>query len=132
MKLIKITSIAGLVKIRDPLEDGLPPDINSTAGEDTRFALSVFHQLHCLQGLEMLLVRLKTGGSPSSSNIAHMDHCFDYLRQSITCAGDMTLESPDGVWSKGHEESTWKGTTHVCKSWGEITSWQAMHFSPMD
>ena len=78
----------------------------------------------------------------TTSETAHMDHCFDYLRHGIMCAGDMTLENPDpvgeGLQSREDQRQTlswsgssWAGTKHVCNDWGEITTWQAGHFSPI-
>ena len=47
----------------------------------------------------------------------HVGHCFDYLRQSIICSGDMSLEwpkvEPDG---RRFEVDGW-GIPHECKSW---------------
>lgn len=125
-----LKNLAGLVKITDPLDSGLSSDGNATAGVE-RFALSVFHQLHCLQALQTSILHLATEGPPSSSHTAHAYHCFDYLRHNIMCAGDMTLENPNRQRIEGLKAPIWAGTTHVCKHWGDITSWQAEHFSPM-
>ena len=52
--------------------------------------------------------------------IYHIDHCFDYLRQSLMCAADLTLEGarvePDGsrVTIDG-----W-GVTHRCRRWEDV------------
>ena len=47
----------------------------------------------------------------------HVGHCFDYLRQSIMCAGDMSMEwprtEPDG---RRVAVDGW-GIPHQCKSW---------------
>lgn len=45
---------------------------------------------------------------------SHVDHCFDYLRQAIMCAGDLSLEHsvvPDEFGFNG-----W-GTAHQCADW---------------
>lgn len=49
-----------------------------------------------------------------------MVHCFDYLRQAILCAGDMTLEGE----SRELEGQTdgW-GYEHVCKNRKEMFGW---------
>lgn len=116
--------IAGLVKVAN--REG-----ESNTADDTLYALSVTHQLHCLKHLQLSLFLLGNGGLPSSSDVGHSDHCFAYIRHSIMCAGDLTLESPGTVWSAEQLETIWKGTTHVCKDWGEIAIWQAAHFSPI-
>jgi len=44
-------------------------------------------------------------------------HCFDYIRQALMCAGDMTVE-----WPRTEEDGRrfavdgW-GVTHECKDW---------------
>lgn len=50
----------------------------------------------------------------------HIEHCFDYLRQSIMCAADMTIEQAR-VDSDGHRRAVdgWK-TTHQCREWGKV------------
>lgn len=52
----------------------------------------------------------------------HMAHCFDYLRQSLMCHGDMTLEwprtEPDG---RRVVVDGW-GIEHQCKDWVGLSS----------
>ena len=47
----------------------------------------------------------------------HVNHCFDYIRQGIMCAGDMSIEwprvEPDG---RRFAVDGW-GIPHECKSW---------------
>lgn len=40
----------------------------------------------------------------------HRSHCVEYLRQSILCNGDTTIEGETGSWTK----STGWGQTHSC------------------
>lgn len=54
-------------------------------GEDTVFTVALFHQLKCLG----ILQKDYTSRSPSSLS----QHCLNYLRQSVLCTGDRTLES---------------------------------------
>ena len=45
----------------------------------------------------------------------HTNHCFDYIRQGIQCAGDMTLEGPNrGINSGIIGDRT---AHHSCRSW---------------
>ena len=46
----------------------------------------------------------------------HIQHCLDYLRQSLMCHGDTTLE-PDDVGINGAHGF---GIQHVCKSWTQV------------
>ena len=50
----------------------------------------------------------------------HIGHCFDYLRQAIQCAGDMTLEST----MPGDQGAVdgW-GITHHCRDWDQAYKW---------
>lgn len=43
----------------------------------------------------------------------HAEHCFDYLREGVMCAGDTTLEGPD---SAGRTIEVW-GAMHDCRKW---------------
>ena len=43
--------------------------------------------------LQQSFVALSTGKALSHDDVQHhLEHCFDYLRQAIMCAGDMSLE----------------------------------------
>jgi hypothetical protein len=44
---------------------------------------------------------------------AHANHCFDYLRQSLQCGADMSLEWP----KPGTKILDGWGAPHLCKSW---------------
>ncbi|KAK1856289.1 hypothetical protein CCHR01_01037 [Colletotrichum chrysophilum] len=47
----------------------------------------------------------------------HLDHCFDYLRQSLMCFADPTLEE-----SPVHKEPGWNAT-HACNDWDRLFDW---------
>lgn len=57
----------------------------------------------------------------------HIAHCFDYLRQALQCAGDLSLESPiemneDGLvvgWNNPHE----------CRNWDAMWNYVETHLS---
>jgi hypothetical protein len=49
----------------------------------------------------------------------HRSHCVEYLRQSILCAGDTTLEGETGSWTK----STGWGQTHSCVDLDALTDY---------
>ena len=60
----------------------------------------------------------------------HIHHCFDYLRQSIMCSGDMTLES-SAVEDDGSRITVdgW-GVSHQCKNWDSIWEYMLNNHSP--
>ncbi|QIW99548.1 hypothetical protein AMS68_005066 [Peltaster fructicola] len=92
----------GYVFVPESEQRGLLP------GEATEYgpiySVAMFHQLHCLARLRkshwILLDGVATGDTGVARGFAgreaaqHIQHCFDYLRQSVMCAGDMTLEWP--------------------------------------
>lgn len=65
-------------------------------------------------------VSLVNGWSVDDPLAYHADHCFDYLRQNIMCAADLTLEKarvdPDGL---RRATDGW-GTIHHCKDWDKV------------
>ncbi|KAF2205679.1 hypothetical protein GQ43DRAFT_477169 [Delitschia confertaspora ATCC 74209] len=124
----------GFVFISNPEDFGLKEGQQTEWGQI--FSVSLFHQLHCLGLLRKqywsLMNSVLNGTSDSAHELAlkqhaskHTGHCFDYLRQAIMCAGDMSMEwprdEPDG--GKRIHVDGW-GIPHKCKSWDGI--WQYM------
>ena len=103
----------------------LPPGRATDRGDV--YDISLFHQLHCLARIRAHLYLLQGSiGRNNSQQIQdillspqedHVHHCFDYIRQALMCAGDMTVE-----WPRTEEDGSrfavdgW-GITHQCKSW---------------
>ncbi|KXH48924.1 hypothetical protein CSIM01_08583 [Colletotrichum simmondsii] len=112
-------------------ETALPdlPGLNQSLPEHRAYP-SVFHQLHCLystmDAYYELIDRLnKNEGAkrelPTDPgwNSEHLNHCWDYLRQTIMCNADVTLE-----WRKYNEQvGTGWGYQHECKDWDAIITW---------
>ena len=63
----------------------------------------------------------------------HLDHCFDYLRQAILCAGDTTIEwaavDPDG---QRRRFDGWGIPHWHCKSTEEIDKFLDSHLKYND
>jgi hypothetical protein len=121
------------VFVEDYEEYELPP------GEETPwgniYSVALFHQLHCLGQLRKYYWMLLDGVNDLDQKVdtqvfemakelngehgVHVHHCFDYLRQSLMCSGDMSMEwprtEPDGRrfavdgWNVPHECKTWVG-----------------------
>ncbi|KKA18174.1 hypothetical protein T310_7873 [Rasamsonia emersonii CBS 393.64] len=72
--------------IRVPSEDG--------EENGTLMSISMFHQLHCLAKMRLALQQAREGIDIGVDwrDDAHWPHCFDYLRSSIMCFADGTLE----------------------------------------
>ena len=60
-------------------------------------------------------------GEDESEKGYHIAHCFDYIRQGIMCAGDVTLEGNNSVRHPG-VDIPW-GTAHRCANWDAIQEW---------
>ncbi|KAI8179865.1 hypothetical protein K4K51_003168 [Colletotrichum sp. SAR 10_75] len=99
----------GWVHVRN--QTALPdmPGLNQSLPEHIALP-SVYHQLHCLQYSTMrsyydLLDRVNNPHQrrelPADPgwNKEHLNHCWDYLRQNIMCAADVTLE-----WHRWNEK----------------------------
>jgi len=122
----------GFVFIKDWKKYDLPP------GEETDwgmiYSVAVFHQMHCLGQLRrftwMFLDAIVGNDTSVRQGIVdlfhkgdhadHIHHCYDYLRQTISCGGDMTMEWPrtekDG---RRFAVDGW-GIPHECKNWDMI------------
>ncbi|TWU71248.1 hypothetical protein ED733_002341 [Metarhizium rileyi] len=69
-----------------------------------RSAIAMFHQLHCLAMIRTEMQRLDdmrlgqtrtpTGSESWQRHRERALHCFDYLRQSLLCMADATIERP--------------------------------------
>ncbi|KAK3385301.1 hypothetical protein B0H63DRAFT_181422 [Podospora didyma] len=139
----------GHVRIEDPaalgLSGGFP--LNDGKGESEsgaeEYTVSMFHQLHCLAAIKSKMSRLLDWYHDendkeylsfvlSQENMAddHIYHCFDYLRQAITCSGDTTLEKArtgdDGKPVRGVDG--W-GVGHECRHYDTIYALTAAHRS---
>ncbi|KAI9146896.1 Oxidase ustYa [Paramyrothecium foliicola] len=134
----------GFVLVEDPKSYGLGPGI-PTDTEVDRYSISMFHQLHCL-GMVREMYFASVHGSKANvfgeeelsgtelkhQQMIHIGHCFDYLRQAIMCAGDMTLEGamllPNGEVGPAGVDG-W-GATHQCRSWEQAVEWTIEHKAP--
>ena len=79
----------------------------------------------------------------------HVAHCFDYVRQGIMCAGDLTIESAKEFpekWLEGISEDLIRekygdqkpvlvdgwGIKHQCRSYDEAKDWAFRNRVPDD
>ncbi|KAF7322293.1 Hydrolase-4 domain-containing protein [Mycena chlorophos] len=74
------------------------------------FAVSMFHDMHCLRFMRVII-----DGRYDEDSQEHMHHCLNYLRQSILCSPDLTLEPAD-VLDRDFEVDR-VGSAHVCSDW---------------
>ncbi|CCX31739.1 hypothetical protein FPQ18DRAFT_268070 [Pyronema domesticum] len=121
--------------VEDPKKYGLPEGIvasyehpNKTNPPDNRFyVISQLHQLHCLAIIRWNYWQAAEGKNMSEIRDAanyklHVNHCFEYLRQSMMCGGDIIVE---GYSALGHATSvTGWGTRHSCIDFQELRRFQ--------
>ncbi|TFK41685.1 hypothetical protein BDQ12DRAFT_392738 [Crucibulum laeve] len=95
------------------------------------FGIAMYHQLHCLDSLRQAIIhgpdwmhhsrRAMMGGADplgKRDQVPHADHCLNYLRQTILCSADMTLEPELVLGSQDVGEGL--AVTHVCKDWSAV------------
>ncbi|OAF99797.1 uncharacterized protein CC84DRAFT_1222804 [Paraphaeosphaeria sporulosa] len=90
-----------------------------------RSVFSVFHQLHCLDGMRKGFWELNNALNGDTiideenilKHAVHFKHCSDYLRQVLMCKPDMTLEIQNPIL-KAVEGF---GVEHICRDWAELT-----------
>jgi len=129
----------GFVYINDYKKYDLPPGQNTTWG--MLYSVAVFHQMHCLGQLRrfswMFLDAIVKNDTAAQEEIkgmfgkldheSHLNHCFDYLRQTIQCGGDMAMEWPRTEPNGQRFAVDGWGIPHECKNWGQITDYMAEH-----
>ncbi|ETS75361.1 hypothetical protein PFICI_12305 [Pestalotiopsis fici W106-1] len=107
----------------------LPAPVRAPSDGTESYNVAVFHQLHCLHSIaelvEELLPTTATTTEPKaripSPRRKHIEHCFEYLRLSLRCCGDTTLEgqgktvTPPGIDGFG--------SVHICRDISRISSW---------
>ncbi|KAF9562256.1 hypothetical protein CPC08DRAFT_382837 [Agrocybe pediades] len=83
-------------------------------GKDKRlFAVAMFHELHCLRTIRGVIEHGWNSITKERQN--HILHCFNYLRQYVLCAADVTLEPGD--FTKRNFTTERVGATHTCVDW---------------
>lgn len=94
-----------------------------------RFCVAAFHQLHCLfliyNDFRHALSGNLTHEEAQSLQEGHSSHCFDYLRESIICAGDSNLEPFRSRFDGGTEGNGVDGfgTVHQCRDFKQLFDW---------
>ncbi|OHE97130.1 hypothetical protein CORC01_07571 [Colletotrichum orchidophilum] len=118
----------GLVMVNST---GLPdmPGLDQSFPRGASGWTSISHQLHCVYATKHAFYDLyynRTGDKTQPLfgvgwQLEHLNHCWDYMRQTIMCNPDLTLE-----W-RGKKEGTGWGYQRQCKAWGPIYDWLEKH-----
>lgn len=93
---------------------------------------SLFHELHCLIHLRTYAFTLRASISQENPQEIfdmvlardedHVYHCFDYIRQALMCAGDMTVEWPREEADGSRVAVDGWGIKHQCKDWVSLAA----------
>ncbi|KAF2097215.1 hypothetical protein NA57DRAFT_77469 [Rhizodiscina lignyota] len=81
--------------------------------------LTVFHSLHCLTVLMVGLGKREENSTLPIWQPHHQAHCLEYLRQSILCSADTSLEGRGKHW----QVENGYGTQHICVDYAALTQW---------
>lgn len=87
------------------------------------FFPSMLHQLHCLDVVRVGMATNRTGFTH------HVEHCVRYLRQTVLCAADVTLEpayraEKEGAWMWAADGI---GSVHRCRDWTAVRRYLEAH-----
>ncbi|EIN03771.1 hypothetical protein PUNSTDRAFT_93785, partial [Punctularia strigosozonata HHB-11173 SS5] len=87
---------------------------------DRPFAISMYHQMHCLENLKRAVLY----PSLSESHIQHLHHCINYVREMILCTPDLTLEPESTRLREAYHIRgiDGLGVSHTCKDWSTVYS----------
>ncbi|PSR72226.1 hypothetical protein PHLCEN_2v11901 [Hermanssonia centrifuga] len=99
----------------DSLSNDLPGLGRMRLGPERRvFAISMFHQLHCLRELQRSIVHRED----TRNSYHHVQHCLNYLRQSLLCTAADTIEPGDPMLSDF--ETGGVGPDLGCQDWEKV------------
>ena len=101
--------------------------------EGRYFAVSMYHQLHCLNGLRRTLLASAPGRHQVMGEKVedlhtmwlheHTEHCLNFIRQALLCKADTTLEAAEYVRNP-HGQLDWGanglGVVHRCHDWTQV------------
>jgi hypothetical protein len=97
-----------------------PWHLSSVPGDG--YSIAYLHQYHCLYMIMKSLGDSRFNHQEHDADMErHVTHCFDYLRQSMYCAGDATLEGKSAI--EGLDMTDGWGDTHVCKDQTKLRGW---------
>ncbi|KAJ7654240.1 hypothetical protein B0H17DRAFT_1214449 [Mycena rosella] len=86
--------------------------------EGKPWAVAMYHQLHCVNGIRFSYVAARDGlfktEKARAGAFAHVNHCFDVLRQSLLCKSDTTL-IPIGAANQTGAE-----VARRCRDWAQV------------
>ncbi|KAF2114047.1 hypothetical protein BDV96DRAFT_600787 [Lophiotrema nucula] len=119
-----------VVRIPKSQADKLANKTIPIAGDEDHFPvlITAFHSMHCLDSIRHLYwghdknMDVDPEVNDAVLRRPHIDHCFDALRQSIMCSGDLSPVPYNWVPSKGKALGT-LGVAHTCRNYEALVEW---------
>ncbi|RDW76015.1 hypothetical protein BP5796_06836 [Coleophoma crateriformis] len=115
-------------QIQSAWAEGFPKGrgfVRVNEGDESKiYAVSAFHQYHCLY----LVQKFLTVGLADTSQVTdfekdHAYHCLEYLRQAVRCSADPTLDPTTYNEDRNsHSSLGWHGS-HVCRDYDRLLAW---------
>ncbi|KAJ6629331.1 hypothetical protein B0H10DRAFT_1939740 [Mycena sp. CBHHK59/15] len=108
----------------------LPNKTHPIPGDEGNYIveLDVFHNLHCLNMIRKALnFEYYTEMDPRVVETNdHLNHCVDWLRQSLMCAGDTSVVV--WQWDEAQKKTTFQGdVAHTCRNFEKLREWGKSH-----
>ncbi|KAK7044214.1 hypothetical protein VNI00_007936 [Paramarasmius palmivorus] len=108
----------------------LPNKTVTIPGDEDHYIveLDVFHNLHCLNMIRKTLHSdyYTHMAMNLNDNAEHMDHCVDWLRQSLMCAGDTSVIV--WKWEESEQKNKFQGdVAHTCRDFDKLRQWGLEH-----
>lgn len=95
------------------------------------YRLDMYHSLHCINSLRIALSPVLYPGAELPHNylenatvlseVGHLEHCLDRIRQVVMCYGDLT-PSPFYT-SEGFDVAVGVAGQHMCRKMEPIRAW---------
>ncbi|KAI5273195.1 hypothetical protein E4T47_03632 [Aureobasidium subglaciale] len=90
---------------------------------DEFFGIGGYHELHCVWLLQQTIDKALTRVVPEEIEADHLYHCAEFLRQSVMCHADNTIERRfEGILGPFSANNT-----HVCGDWYALMNWADSH-----
>ncbi|OGM44990.1 hypothetical protein ABOM_005775 [Aspergillus bombycis] len=99
-----------------PLAEDFPDDPSKGV-----YVLEAFHEMHCVIYLRETIQALLSGKSVDDK-AAHINHCYDALRQAIQCRADDTP-----IYIPYRSRLTGDGQHRPCRDWNALENWAQRH-----
>lgn len=134
-----LTTLVGISKIpRQEAKHLSSPTLAIPGTDEYLVQLDVWHELHCLNDLRMVLYPEVYGGldevtwpngtiNRDTDAFRHWDHCVDSIRQTLMCHADVSpipfhinVPANTGIFPR-------LATTHTCRDFSKIQQWGRDH-----